>query len=228
MVVRGAALIINDVVLDLENSMDLEPAATPWYDLSRYKNHGAVTTATWVQEPSGLWVMAFDGANDWIDCGGNASILSATQGTYEVWVKGIGTTGLAGKGPAGTDELYLQWGVSPRIVYYRGGANIYRLDALGAGVNTAIWNYVVLTSDGITIRLYINGEVEILITTVGVNNGDWFGDNGNFDLFSIGSVRRVAPLYFTGDIGGVRLCNYALSAGNIAARFQAKRYLYGA
>ena len=38
-------MIINDCVLDLENSMDLQPAATPWYDLSPIKNHGAVTTA---------------------------------------------------------------------------------------------------------------------------------------------------------------------------------------
>ncbi len=221
-------MIINDVVLDLENSMDLEPAATPWYDLSRYKNHGAVTTATWVQEPSGLWVMAFDGANDWIDCGRDASLLSATQGTYEVWVKGSGFVGIVNTEGATSNEFYIHVGPETRVSCSIATANVYTLDAIGDTLDTTEWNCLVLTSDGATIRLYRNGTELLLTVILGVNNGDWFGDAPALDLFSIGSVRRATPLYFTGDIGEVRLCKYALSAGNIAARFQAKRYLYGA
>ena len=56
-------MIINDCVLDLKRYWSpygsVAPAATPWPDISRFHTDGVVTTATWIQQPSGLWAMNF-------------------------------------------------------------------------------------------------------------------------------------------------------------------------
>ena len=63
------------------------------YDRSPYGNIGTIIGATWLRTPSGLWVLSFDGSDDYVDCGSGSS-LDITGGiTVEVWAKCDGATG---------------------------------------------------------------------------------------------------------------------------------------
>lgn len=54
------------------------------YDRSPYGNIGAITGATWVRLPSGLWCLSFDGVDDEVNCGTDAS-LDSPDLTVEFW-----------------------------------------------------------------------------------------------------------------------------------------------
>jgi hypothetical protein len=57
------------------------------YDRSPYGNIGSITGAAWKRLPSGLWVLSFDGQDDYVDCGDNNS-LEFTTGPFTLlaWI----------------------------------------------------------------------------------------------------------------------------------------------
>ena len=59
---------------------------TKIYDRSPYGNHGAITGATWVRLPSGLWCLSFDGSDDYVGCGSGSSLDITGALTMEVWI----------------------------------------------------------------------------------------------------------------------------------------------
>jgi len=43
----------------------MEGTGSSVHDLSKYHNNGTITGATWTQLPSGIWVLSFDGVDDY-------------------------------------------------------------------------------------------------------------------------------------------------------------------
>ena len=227
-------MIINDCVLDLENSIDLEPGAATWYDLSRYKNNGTITAGAggWVQLPSGLWAYEFDGAASFVDFGNPASILSHTRGSISCWLKGSGYIGIACQNGAGggTNEWYLQVdGANNRLVdyYTDGGVVQHQLLTANGTLDDTLWNHLVFQSSGTTCTCYINGVLTALVVGGGANNGDWFDDNALFDIVTLGSSRRAPPLYYTGLIASPVIHTYMFTAGQARNTYESEKHLVG-
>ena len=57
------------------------------YDRSPYANIGTITGATWGKTPGGVWCLSFDGSDDCVNCGNDASLDIADAITIEVWLK---------------------------------------------------------------------------------------------------------------------------------------------
>ena len=228
--VWGASMIINDCVLDLENSMDVEPGATPWYDLSHYKNHGTITGATWVQLPSGLWVMDLDGS-DFVNIPDSDSMDIGTSDFTVLWWQNITSTaatqGLIDKGAfageigwntlieGGTGRLYL-WMADDIVARHRVTST--------PSVTAGIWQLMAVTVDR-----DVGGVISFNAVVQGEQADDLAAAPDSLaNAFDATIGRRGAHGgYFTGMMALFRIYNYALTAGQVLQRYEKTRYLLG-
>lgn len=215
-------MIINDCVLDLEASMDLEPAATPWYDLSRYKNNGAVTAATWVQLPSGLWAMSFDGATTYtthVDTGFPAGGLDRT---LLAWVKRGATAAtdrIFGYGTWGVDNAFDCCIVQTGALELIGHTNNYQ--STGTPSTQGVWQLCGFVLDGGTVYFSVNAVADSnFATTI-----DTILSGTAYVGCSIAGVTQNDML---GDIAMVRFYNYAFTAGQVHNYYEKTRHLFEA
>jgi len=160
--------------------------------------------------------LAFDGVDDYVDVGNNASLNLTTAGTMGVWInpkvydaveRGIITKG-------GITTGYLLW--------YYGTGNIYIIEFADnlnnrhyVGFSNSLvpinkWSYIVALYDGQYIDAYVNGE-RCTHTNVGLYN-----ISSNSNNIQIGT-RGIK--YFNGSIDEVRIYNRALSASEIAVMY---------
>jgi autotransporter-associated beta strand protein len=88
-----------------------------------------------------------------------------------------------------------------------GSVNVY------GGVQSTNWTYLVLSSDGITSSLYVNGQ--LATQSADVNGAVNFSDEWNIgDGSSAGNAR-----YFSGNISEVAIYNYGLSASQVSTHY---------
>jgi len=196
------------------------------YDRSPYGNYGTITGATWKRLPSGLWFLSFDGTDDYVGCGSNAS-LKALPISVELWFRRLGA------GSSGTDSLISPnlyagdkgWSIeiieaTPAIqVHGRGGTSTLTL-----GPSTIVddtWYYVAFAAAANEQRFYLNGTEEDS-NTLAVP----FAYN-SFNL-TIGA-HPLSPAYrfVNCDIALPRIYNYALSALEIQNHFNQEKHLFG-
>lgn len=209
------------------------PASLP--DVSRFGNNGTFTNnPTWVQLPSGLWVLNFVRASSQYISIPTDPSLDIRSGGFSLmcWFN--------------TVEDSTQQGLIARVVpvtwntYYYLSINASRgltgeFVANGGGgllINITfvflnnIWSHGALTYDGPggSLRLYLN-TVEI-----GNDNAPAQGSVPAINQpLSIGAISPVdAPQYFGGQIGLPIHYNYALSPDQINAHYAAERTLFGA
>ncbi len=227
-------MIMNDCVLDLENSMDLEPAATPWYDRSRYKNNATITTGTggWVQRGSGLWGYNYSpttrivipdapsinhGVSDmsiiaWVlaDTSGNDSrIITKQDGAYTGYFFSCAHT---------SDTLYLRIQDADADKYNLTGTTAFRDDLphmVGASVDRDV---------AANCKLYMDGEDDT------ASRGGVLADIGSITSVSdlnigsnfVGSWRRwVGPIFI------LRIFSFALTDGQMRNYYEKTRHLFG-
>ena len=123
-------------------------------DLSGHGNHGKMHGPKWVPNGGGH-ALHFDGEDDYVDCGNDASLDIRGPMTLSAWVCPMSASarepGIVGK-----------YFASYALTYYRGGCWWY----ISSGGNkasaplskTGIWNHVAGTFDGETLILYVNGH----------------------------------------------------------------------
>ena len=152
----------------------LPGGASKIYDRSPYGNIGTITGATWKRLPSGLWYLDFDGSDDYVNCGNDASLDITDAITIEAWVKLPST-------PSGWSRV-----LSKGYAYYTlsfppaGLAPIARIDGLsggsgqeffGSAIGTDVWTFLGLTynKDGgaNNFRMYIDGKLDRVVTHTG-------------------------------------------------------------
>lgn len=127
------------LVLDSERSF-IQP--DEFYDVSRYKNNGTSTAVTWLQLPTGLWVMGFNGTSSVVDIGDidlnvqafvgwiypddntSRSIMDLDGGTHSVELDGSG------------DLTATSWDTP--TTYVNGVAS--------AAVSQSVWSFVAVTT----------------------------------------------------------------------------------
>ena len=237
-------MIINDCVLDLENSVDLEPGAGTWLDQSRYRNNGTITAGTggWTQRPNGLWVMDFDGAATFVEIA-DAPELSFGNGTQDypfslaVWANVTNITThkyfFSKDNNAGAAREYaLQWMSTGtfRVRIYDQNAAAQTVRVLNVNPSLLEWHFIAATYDGRGgatagdgITIYLDG---IESASTATNNGAYVAMQPSATALRLGTDTD-AITFFAGSMGFPRIFSYALTAGQIRNRYEAEKHLFG-
>ncbi len=205
------------------------PSIVTLDDLSRYKNDGAMTDVSWVQLPSGLWVMSFDGTDCRVVCP-NTITIGTSDFTIEVWARctQLPTVAVSNQGLITADGV----GAGLTVFYYVESNNRFRVHMNGTG-----------RSGTLTAALDLNAWVLYTTTFDRSGNATLYKSATLYDTIDISAevaVSLTAPTPTLGDVGwavGVgeffgdmalaRIYKYLLTPAQIRARYSATRRLFG-
>ncbi len=152
----------------------------------------------------------FDGTNDYVDCGNDASLNPTTAITIEAWVKTAEskTARIAEKGDWDGHGIYQdKWNGWKGAIHIDGG-NGYSIK-WNKGVPTFNqWYHIALTYDGSALRLYVDGVEKNNISPV---NGNLRINSRDFTIGSNGGAQK----FFKGTIDEVCIWNVALTEAQI-------------
>lgn len=191
------------------------------YDVSGKGNHGTITGATWVRLPSGLWVLNFDGVDDYVDAGGITFFDLATP-CVEAWVRmSADTTGdIFSKfdsvnGDAGFILRYNTTGT--KFEFFAGWTSG---PASSAAISLDTWYHVVGLHVASPIRtsIYVNGVI---------------GTNGATPVSPVAMTTKLfigIRADLTNDLNGRlalrRVYNTPLTVAQIASHYNQERHLF--
>jgi len=194
-------------------------------DKSRHMNHGMCMNGTnIIQTKEGIGAGSFDGVNDYVDCGNDASLNIISAITIEAWVN---TNSLEDrkiitrvKDASWEGRVYQMHTLHEKINWkVFNGLPYGMINVESEAIETGKWYRVVGTFDSSYVRLYVNNVKYETSNTIGTlsNNpsihtriGTWITSN-----------------YFHGLIDEVRIYNRALSAEEVRGNmFASKRYKY--
>ena len=223
-------MIINDCILNLENSMDIEPGAATWLDQSRYKNHGTITAGTggWVQEPSGLWVYEFDGAVSKV-VSNSVTTGGVFGGAHSMlaWVKlsawGTRRAAIGAKAVVATFSMMGIFGDNRFFARPQqsgvGGNAVYSAATYN---NDTDWHFLaaIVDADGHLNHFIVDGTDE-------GNNSTNNNDLSAIDTFDVGNLPLAGYSVWSGKIGAPKIYTYELSVGQILNYYEKTKYLYG-
>lgn len=123
----------------------------------------------------------------------------------------------------------------PRIAILSGISSSFQ-EVLGStNITTGVLYHLVITSNGSTWKIYLNGVEETLTAKSGTNTGRWFSDHTwpGTPRFAIGNVFRQnawAPVSLNGYIGGFGITGEVLSQTTITNLYNNNKpvdpYLY--
>lgn len=204
------------------------PGAATWPDTSRYGSDGAITTATWVQLPSGLWALNFIAATpDYVTIAANQTQLNFTSEDFSmVWRMRIDSLAadfiFYTRGAFQADGVYILYENTGdfMVVTNQAGAGNYQLSRTSLGgivINT--WYTMGLSRVGASIRLYINGVDDTDIVGVHVDPLTC----ARAALIGINNGLVNDP--FDGQIATLAIYNYALSADEHNREYASDNYL---
>ncbi len=202
------------IVFAEKPSIGIEP--TRLYDRSRHKNHGTHSNITMVQLPSGLWVRSFNGSSSDVAIVNNEATKFGTGDlTLLLWVRLTALSAL---------ERMLG-GATNGITFYQNSSNQLVIEEEGVGgtvtsssalSSASVWYMVVAKRTSGTISFSINA--------VDAGGGGAFARDFTGDIDYVG---RLGASYFDGDIALIKMCDYALSAGQIKKLFEEQRHWFG-
>jgi len=196
------------------------------YDHSGYQNHGTRYGASWRRGRIG-YCLLFDGVDDYVDCGKDASLNPTSAITIEFWI--------CIKGGAGTYRAVVtRWDtvayVNERTYILEVGSDNklhFRISRDGTDAGAVVisdptapslttWYHYIGTWDGTTMRLYRNGEQVATASQTAMKTSP-------NTRTGIGAVigRSGDPIisHFNGFIDEVRIYNRALSAEEIKSHY---------
>jgi len=189
------------------------------YDSTLYGNHGVIQGAEWADGISGS-ALYFDGKDNWVKIGRNASLDTKNRITLEAWINpkkddishpileysdGI-HFGVHVWQHRHWSDLYVNF------INNRGGS--HALEA--SGVITTGWQHIAAVYDGTYGKLYRNGEL------VASKNIGQFTLQTSYDFY-IGYRPTSGAYYFNGPIDEVAIYSQALSLEEIKEHYEAKK-----
>ena len=226
-------MIVRDCVLDLENSVDLEPGAAEVLDISRYRNHGAFLGAgepDWVQLPSGLWVMDFDGSNDYVSLGTSLNGVLNTRATVLAWARADRYTGgydnilsnAAGGQLTGYNLMY--WNNNTRVMCWVNIGGSYLVCIVNNTPTETEWVFIATTVDKATtdMWLYVFHSGAIF----SAHDGATTATAEATGTLYIGA-RTPGSDHWGGKIGSPKIYNYVMTQGQIRNYYEKTKYLFG-
>lgn len=195
-------------------------------DRSANANHGTISGATWTRLPSGLYVLSFDGSNDYVT--GTAKVTVPTAFTCLMWWKRSGNSGGA------TDSSFHQLIQSlngaalsyNRLLVIKAGTVLTAQVRVGTSTisNTstllaAPWQQVGFMWDAAKVYTIVNGVISAGTAAVGTLAS---GTN-------VWVMGWYTSLYYisNGLIGIPYVVSRALSAAEVLTRYSRERHLFG-
>ena len=191
-------------------SFDEGSEATTVADSSGNGNTGDISGATPGEAGNFGNALSFDGSGDYVEVSDSAS-LKPSNVTVECWVKGSTIKSyqyIVAKYYVGDRASYgLYTGSSGGLFFYVSDGGYSLSNDAGTGVWNDEWHHIAGTYDGLTLKLYVDGnEVgtgKPVTKIIGYNTNNLF----------VGSYGT--GYYFTGTIDEVRIWNTALTPGTI-------------
>ncbi len=207
------------IVLEPEVSRDVEPGVVTLYDRSRFANNGVMANVTWVQLPSGLWVMEFNGTSSKVNFNAPVSLQNFATKTVVFWYYAGAFTG--------TSREVIDFGYSlgtGDVVLLAYGANTVPLLLLSDGLATVLfahgvntWTQICYSYDGTTILYAKNGVV--------------FDTDAQTGTMACAAAflggRGGTSKWYDGNLALLKVLRYALTPGQILQRYEATRSLFG-
>lgn len=221
-----------------------EPHATILHDYSRWKNHGifkADGAPNWVQLPSGLWVMDYNG-DDYVNI---SAIISTAQnhtvGAIKFWFKNAtqdGSNRIFSASDSGDDPAFSFfdiYSVDTGKIYVNitenGAALLYF--STDDTFDDEVWHLLLFAVGVNSNVLRIDGvAVDITYGTGNAATQKWFNSVGDLDKASLGR-RDWGPssLDFTGQIAPPIIYNRIPSATKLGTGdgsfFKAEKWWFG-
>lgn len=192
------------------------------YDTSGSGNHGVLGSLSTAESTDPVWgtgkyggAMKFDGVDD-VAIVSDSDSLSYPYNTMSAtaWVKRSGNPVasewilLKGNSPWEYGMNIYTSGVIEADLWQSGGSSSNNLSSTTV-VTDGRWHHVAMTTDGASMKMYIDGVLEKIDTTyVGVMS------NTAASLY-IGDRPEAANSFLDGSVDSVRLYDYALTAGQI-------------
>ena len=198
------------------------------HDLSDYDNHGTIVGPTWVRNSQGLWVLDFDGDDDYINCGDSATLNPAKMG-IEFWLFGRAATpayeGIILHGA--WDSSYQMYVAGVReIRFFVKNADNTVVTIGSAAQNSYVgntWMHVMATFDGSlgseNLKLFKNG--------VQIAQGDLNGDVKTVVGDTVIGKSGIGDSYWNGRLPLMRVYNDAPSGAVALEHYQQERHLLG-
>jgi len=208
-----------------------EGRGTDAEDLTVNGNHltlrGSMTDADWIAGIVGT-ALDFEGTDDFADIA-SPSFIDDTAGAVSLWVKFDNNTQSAmpfsiSVDGATDDEFQIAYrgDVSDefRIILVVNGSTTLDLRSPNNTITDTNWHHLVLTSDGSTIKLYIDSVDRTLTASTGTNTGQWFSDATQADVCTIGALQRASNSDFIdGKIDEIRVYSSNLTAKQVKGLF---------
>ncbi|MCK4918754.1 MAG: LamG domain-containing protein, partial [Candidatus Pacebacteria bacterium] len=194
-----------------------EGTGTTAYDSSDNSNDGTLTNGpTWTTDSSPLagggGSLKFDGVNDYVDAGDDASLNITDEVTVEAWVYSNGTqaddyAAISGK----STSYYLNFNHTGDSLYFTITDNSINKNTIYAITHNK-WVHIVGTFDSTVIKLYMD--------SIEVDSTDYTGDidsniNNKIFIGAYGTTGVASNNFFNGSIDSVRIYNRALSAEEV-------------
>jgi hypothetical protein len=226
-------IVTDGLVLNLDAAkVDSYPGTgTTWYDLSGNNNNGTLTNGPTFSGIGKQAAIVFDGTNDYVDCGSNAS-LDLDSLTQEVWLKpviGRRNPILGDSNSDSSDSRHSMWlelySDNKFILIFGDGSKFGDVSSLTTvSSNNIICVSCVRNNTNKTVQFYINGTGEIVQPWA---NQSTIGTPVTLGIYSlwIGGSNGFGNM--KDNIYNVRIYNRALSADEVSQNFNALRGRYG-
>ncbi|MFA6315737.1 MAG: LamG-like jellyroll fold domain-containing protein [Candidatus Paceibacterota bacterium] len=234
------------IVLDLASPLTNPNVKTKIFDKSPYGNHAAITGATWVRLPSGLYVLSYDGIDDKAIV---ASPVGMTWGTGDYtlmsWVYLTAYTTpdadiaseiiCANHSNYSTTKGAPAWG----LAFYTDdhGTPASRRKFLFFGRSSLEDYKSVLTTRTHVINTWylVAGKRESGVCKISVNGGAFESGDSGADMnatqpapLAIGiSSHNQTSFGFNGKLSPIKVFNVALSDAYVASLFNTERWQFG-
>lgn len=161
----------------------------------------------WVPGPSGT-CLVFDGVDEYVSCGNDASLGITDSGSVEAWVFPMAESNYARLVSKGNNYEISMDSSSPHHWYFwvSGGQSV--TSASDVALND--WTHIAATYDGTQIRIYINGILENSVPKTGPLASD-------LSYFLIG---QGSGYCLNGAVDQVKLWNRALKPDEVMASYR--------
>jgi hypothetical protein len=204
-----------------------EGSGTIAYDFSGNNNNGTLYNGSivcsggdcpnWVDGKFGK-ALSFDGVDDYVNISDSVSLDFSGSFTMEYWVKFNNVSGeqwLVSKGGGWNRKGFFSTiGISPGVLRFGMGNGTTEVVADNSGFTTGVWYHIVMTYDGLTMRVYSNG---VLLPNSATNTFAYVNDYP----VRVGGSDGTSFLPFNGTIDEVRIYNRALNEEEIKAEYEA-------
>jgi hypothetical protein len=222
----GSNIVTNGLVmyLDAADKDSYSGTGTSWDDLSGNENNGTLTNGPSFLPSVNGGVFSFDGVDDYVLVTGN-STLQPTSITLEAFFQRDGGRTIISYSPdangAAKTYSFEQATNSSTFQAKVVTSNNGSVTLNGPILATSTWYHAVMTYNGSTVTLYINGS---LYTSTSATGNISYVSNSNLN---IGRKNSGDGEYISGKFPIARVYNRALSATEVAQNYNAQKQRFG-